>query len=146
MKEYVFREIPRNFMLCFHNECPMRETCLRYQAGIQASQQWDRGETVFPSALKDGKCRFYRKIEEMRLAHGFGGLYHDVPWYERSKMRQWVTDYIGSVGSYYRYHKGERLLTPQQQQGILDYFTQKGYADGASFDHYVTDYNFGEHL
>ncbi|MBO7115814.1 MAG: hypothetical protein J6V87_02055 [Prevotella sp.] len=141
----VFKEIPRTFMLCFNGECAMRENCLRFQAGIQASRQWDWGTAVFPSALKDGQCPYYRKVEEVQLAYGFHGLYINVPRYERSMMRKMVTDYIGSVGGYYRYHYGERLLTPKQQQTILRFFTSRGYGEGIFFDHYETAYNFEEH-
>ena len=50
-------------------------------------------------------------------------------------------DYLGSRGTYYRYQSGERLLTPEQQQKILQLFTAKGY-NGLSFEHYVETYDF----
>ncbi|MDY6033294.1 MAG: DUF6078 family protein, partial [Alloprevotella sp.] len=44
--------------------------------------------------------------------------------------------------SYYRYQRGERLLTPEQQQWILKLFASKGYTDQLLFEHYVESYDF----
>jgi hypothetical protein len=43
---------------------------------------------------------------------------------------------LGSHTSYYRYHRGEKLLTPEQQQWILDLFAQYGYTNELHFDSY----------
>ncbi|MBQ7420245.1 MAG: hypothetical protein IJV17_05855 [Prevotella sp.] len=129
-------------MLCFNNECPMCDHCLRYQVGVQECQQRLWGRAVYPSALKDGKCSFYRKAEEVKLAYGFHSLYKNVPKHERSLMRNIITDYVGSVGSYYRYHNGEHMLAPCQQQTILGFFAERGYDQGIAFDHYLSTYNY----
>jgi hypothetical protein len=42
--------------------------------------------------------------------------------------------YLGGNGTYYRYDHGERLLTPEQQDWIINLFKQYGYTDNLEFD------------
>jgi hypothetical protein len=54
-----------------------------------------------------------------------------------------VKNYFSSgCGPYYRYHHGENLLSPQQQEDIMNILARYGSTDGLAFDHYVTDFDF----
>ena len=58
--------------------------------------------------------------------------------------RQCVQSYFSSgCGPYYRYHHGENMLSPSQQQDILNILAKFGTTDGLRFDHYVEDWDFG---
>ena len=48
---------------------------------------------------------------------------------------------LGGKTSYYRYHRGEKLLTPEQQEAINELFEEKGYCK-PSFDHYKESIDF----
>ena len=39
-------------------------------------------------------------------------------------------------------HHGENMLTPKQQDDIMQLIAQFGSTDGIQFDHYETDCNF----
>lgn len=55
---------------------------------------------------------------------------------ERS-LRNNIADYLGSKTSYYRYSRGDRKLTPEQQADILGIFAEWGYdTSDMRFEHY----------
>ena len=75
-------------------------------------------------------------------AWGFDTLFVDVKQRDASPLRSAIKDYLGGNGTYYRYHNGERLLTPEQQDHILGLFRQRGYTDNLRFDGYRDVYDF----
>ena len=68
------------------------------------------------------------------LAWGFTHLYDNVRVRDYRFVRQAVTRYLSSTGTYYRYHHGERLLTPEQQRDIQHIFSSFGYDEPCSYD------------
>jgi hypothetical protein len=40
-----------------------------------------------------------------------------------------MREYLGGCSTYYRYHHGERQLSPEQQEWIKQLFSQYGYED-----------------
>ena len=52
-------------------------------------------------------------------------------------MRSLLTKCLGTGGTYYRYHSGKKLLTPEQQEWILNLFRRHGYTQGLEFEGYV---------
>ena len=72
----------------------------------------------------------------IHAAWGFNSLFEDVKHADYTPLRETIKNYLGSHTSYYRYHRGEKLLTPEQQQWILDLFAQYGYTNELHFDSY----------
>ena len=70
-QKYDFKQIPSGWRYCFNAQCPMKDQCLRYQTAQALPESYEMGEAVFPGALKNGKCRFFRKDEKVVLATGF---------------------------------------------------------------------------
>ena len=50
--------------------------------------------------------------------------------------------YLGSNAAYYRYAAGEKLLTPEQKEWIVDLFHKYGYTENLVFDNYKNAYDF----
>ena len=50
--------------------------------------------------------------------------------------------YLGGKTPYYRYNRGDKLLTPEQQAWIIRRFESAGYTKDLEFDGYVTTYDF----
>ncbi len=142
IKDFNFSKVPSGYHLCFHDKCPMHATCLRYVAGQHVTPKHTLGYAVYPTALKDGKCRFYREAREVSLAWGFKLLYKDIPHHLRSAARWDVTNYLGSVGTYYRYNSGERKLSVEQQEDILNMLSDYCDREKLRFEHYDPSYNF----
>ena len=130
-----------NFAVCFNNECPQCNACLRYVAGRQAAKRQNCGYAIFPSALKEDGCRFYRTAEKVELAYGLHSMKTRIPHYLHATVRRAITHYLGSVGTYYRYDKGTRKLTPRQQEDIKRMLNKLGCPLERPFDHYVKGYD-----
>ena len=140
-KKYDFTEISSGWKFCFNSQCPMRGECLRYQAALEMPEDREWGYAVFPSALKNGRCKFFRKDEKVRLATGF---VTDNPIQNNMfvRLRHQLTTYLGGNGTYYLYRNGKKWLSPTQQEGIREIFRKAGYRDEVIFKEEKEDYNF----
>ena len=84
-----------------------------------------------------------RKSNRTRFWEIFAGEddYHLFYLYlKTSRMKA----YLGGHGTYYRYNRGEKLLTPEQQEWILRLFTRYGYSENLSFEGYCDVMDFSE--
>lgn len=141
-QKYDFSQIPSGWHHCFNANCPMHDTCLRYQTGQQLPDEFTWGYAVFPPALKDGKCSFFRKDEKVVMATGFV-----VPGNRRMSdmfvnMRHRLTKYLGGNGTYYLYRNGKKWLSPKQQEDIRQLFRAAGYQEDVVFACETVDYDF----
>jgi hypothetical protein len=86
---------------------------------------------------------FFREFGIQQMAWGFSNLYVNVPPHLRGTARKKVQACLGGgCSTYYRFHQGERLLSPKMQQNVLDTIARYGSTEGIRFDHYVTEYDF----
>lgn len=133
--------IPTNYTLCFQADCENAETCARYFAGKHAGDR-DVSMTVLPAARKDGTCKWYQRLRTINAAYGFDSLFADVKAKDAPVLRQKIKDYLGGNGSYYDFHHGRRLLTPEQQKWITALFNSYGYNGNLVFDGYKEGYDW----
>ena len=134
--------IPPSFARCFQSDCPMADTCMRFLAGKHIQEGQVRGEAVFPTARQEGGCKMYRPTRVIRAAYGFKALFAEVKKKDDTPLRGLIKAYLGGNTMYYRYHNGERLLTPEQQEWIVSLFRRHGYTEGLCFDAYRDVYDF----
>lgn len=136
-------KVPSTFPLCFNTACPRKETCLHYTAAQHIESTRKVGEAIYPSALQpDGSCIYYRESKVINQAYGFRNLFAHVKQKDAEILRNKIKQYLGGHGTYYRYNRGERTLTPEKQEWILNLFREYGYTDFLTFDEYLTDYDF----
>ena len=139
-----YENIPNGYELCFNNNCQLRECCLHYQAYRLQPEARLHGPAIYPAAWKSGQCQHFRDAKPVQKAWGFSQLYKNVPRHQKAEARECVMNYFSSgCGPYYRYHHGENLLSPRQQEDIMNILARFGSTDGLAFDHYVTDFDFG---
>ena len=143
-KELTYQEVPTRFPLCFNHECAKNACCMHYQAGLLLPDDCHHGPAIYPTAWRNGECKYFREKRLVLKAWGFTHLYDNLPRKDKSAARQRVMSYISSgCGPYYRYHHGERLLSPELQEAIMNILATFGSTDGLRFDHYVEDWDFG---
>ena len=143
-KELKYENLPYGFQVCFNSDCKLRETCMHYQAGLLQPAEKLSGHAVFPQAWKSGTCKCYLEKKIVRKAWGFSRIYRNVPHNQKAEARMYVKSYFSSGnGPYYRYHHGENLLSPKQQEDIMKILADYGPTEDLAFDHYVTDFDFG---
>lgn len=117
---------------------------MHYQARLLLPEGRHHGPAIYPTAWQDGSCKYFREKRFVQKAWGFIHLYDNVPHRDKAEARRSVRSYFsGGCGPYYRYHHGENLLSPRQQQDILSIVSRFGSTDGICFDHYVEDWDFG---
>ena len=142
-KELELKNIPMGYEVCFNNDCQLREKCLHYQAYLIQPAERVGGPAVYPTAWQDGECQRFREKKLIEKAWGFTKLYDNVPSWQKAEARHCVRSYFsGGNGPYYRVHHGENMLSPRQQEEILQIVGQFGSLEGIGFDHYVNDFDF----
>lgn len=137
-----FECVPKGYMVCFTAACPLRDECLRFQAAQVMPESIEKGFCVYPTACKDGQCRYFEEARVIQAARGFGDIFHDVRRSDYAPMLAELRGYLGTGGTYYRYKNGRRLLSPEQQEWIRGLFRRYGYSDDVRFNGYVSTYQF----
>lgn len=133
---FNFSDVPTSWTLCFCEGCPRHAECLRYAAGQLVPDDLTWGNAVYPSAYRKGQCRHFKQMRVIHAAYGFRKLFTEVKQKDYTPLREKMKTYLGGHGTYYRFNRGDRLLTPEQQQWILKLFARYGYTEGLAFDHY----------
>ena len=141
-KKYDSSQISPSWLYCFNAQCPMHDSCLRFQSALEMPENKVNGPAVYPNAFKNGQCRFYRKDEKVTLATGFivEGNPHATNMF--IELRYWITKYLGGNGTYYLYRNGKKWLSPKQQNDIRRIFYKAGYTEEVVFGHTKEEYDF----
>ena len=126
---------------CFNSECARKASCFRFIAAKFKDPNKKRGNAIFPDALKDGKCAFHLQPRIIQAAWGLSHLYDEVRHEDIAAMRRKATTLLGGKTSYYRYHRGEKKLSPEMQQSVYNLFEKNGYSK-PTFDHFKEEIAF----
>ncbi|MBQ8713453.1 MAG: hypothetical protein IJ551_11645 [Prevotella sp.] len=142
-EEFDFSTVPNYYVICTNGGCPLRQDCLRFMAGSCAPENMEAARCVMPHVQKDGRCRWYDEKRVVVNAYGFSRLYDRVLKQDFTQMRKNITRYLHGAKRYYEYKRGERALTPEQQQWIRQLVKDYGYDWEVPFDCYAEAYVFG---
>lgn len=134
--------VPEGWALCFNSDCQIKDTCLRWQAGQLAPENLTMAHCVTPKALRSETCPHFASAEKVRYARGFSAIYDKVLKSDYTPMRKEMTAMLSGKRYYYEYMRGERRLSPKQQEYICQLFVEWGYADCVKFDTYEEDFVF----
>ena len=113
-----FSDMPSWYVLCTNGLCPLQGSCLRYQAGSRV-----------PETL-------------VVWAAGFTHLYDCVMKKDYTSMRKGITSYLHGPKMYYEYMRGERSLSPEQQEWINNFVKSYGYDWEVPYDRYYEGYEY----
>ncbi len=141
-QDFTYDLVPPTWPVCFIKSCPMAEDCIRHLAGTVLSDDVVFGAAVYPTALKNGKCCKFKQIRVIHAAWGFDTIFNQVKRKDSASLRNSIKEYLGGHGTYYRYHNGKLLLTPEQQEWIVSLFLSYGYTENLKFDNYKDIYDF----
>ena len=133
-----FSQVTPGYQLCFLSDCPRCSECLHFLAGQHLPESRDWGPAIYPTMWRDEQgCRFFQICTTKHMAWGFDTLFENVKSKHEASLRAAIKAYLGGHGTYYRYQKGEKKLTPEQQAWIIKLFQQAGYQTNLRFDHYA---------
>lgn len=140
-KEKILREKAKTYMVCFHDECPLHERCLRWEVGRYASTELRVSKCVSPRYEKAGteQCDLYRSNEPVRMPVGMKHFYYDMPAHTASDIRRSLIAH-NCRATYYKYHSGYRPITPEYQHLIESVCRRHGWNGPFNYDGEVIDY------
>ena len=134
-------EVPNNYTLCLKNDCPKAATCLRHVAVGMMPSEVQRWSIVSPAYLAqtEGECPVYRSAETVQYARGFVRMMSALTVKQAHAVKENIVATFG-MNMYYRMRRGERLITPTEQEEIYALLEKQGVPERPEFDTYVEDY------
>ena len=136
-----FSQIPPSWDYCFNNHCTKCEECLRYHSGSEIPDDRQRGHAIFPNAVQEDGCPFFRADEPVQMATGFINENNPAMRQAFISLRHDIENITGGGGSYYLYRNGSKWLTPKQQEQMRKLFVDAGYPE-PTYDRYKYSYDF----
>ena len=140
------QDIPKLYAYCFAGKdiCPKAATCLR---AIAAQLLTDSPEEplkmitsvnpVYVQRLPNpDSCLFYRDNKPVRYAKGMTQLFEDLSLKQARLIRLRVMSCFSCESYYYQSRRGNRLISPKEQEAIRNVFRSAGIANDPKFDQY----------
>lgn len=127
------KDIPCEYAYCFATEgqCPQCANCLHAliaKLPLEVENNYDIPvRTIDPryvaTVTAENPCPFFRSTAPKVYARGLKHLYDEVPGKVLRQVKHQVQYQVFSCSTFYfRARKGERLVSPQEQQGIAAVF------------------------
>lgn len=137
MPKKLYTSVPPDYAVCIHDDCPLAKGCLHQIAYPQLLPERDTLRLVNPErCTKNTQCPYYRDAKPVRYAKGFTQIQkHMFP----DQYDQFSKLLIAKFGRnpYYERRKGLTVLSPKEQELILDMLRKVGADDQMDFDSYL---------
>ncbi|WP_297905350.1 DUF6078 family protein [uncultured Parabacteroides sp.] len=135
--------IPNQYTLCLDRQCPKASTCLRQLAEQSMPDETAYWQIISPRHLASlkGTCPYYRPNKKVRYATGFVNLLESLPHKQMLTVIPVLMRHF-SRRTYYRVRKGERPLSPSEQQVVLNVLKRCGVKEAKDFDAYFEEYDW----
>lgn len=143
-EELDFSQVPNNFLWCINSQCPKAGTCLRQLAEKCAPADIKHYSVLSLKHLAslEGECPYYCSNTKVRYARGFLGILENLTGKQTRFFLARIID-SSSRRTFYRIRNGERILSPLEQQSILNILKECGVIFPVKFDSYFEDYYWG---
>ena len=142
----LLQDVPDGYEYCFagNGKCPKASSCLR----AIAAQLLSESEAPQPQSVRavnpfyvsslsgSSTCARYRSSEQLHYARGMTRLFDEVPTKLLFTVRHRVMGCFSCERYYYHCRKGERPISPEEQQRIARVFNAVGIGTKPKFDHY----------
>ena len=134
-------EVPTNYTLCIKSDCPKAAVCLRYKATQMMPAEVQTWNILSPAYLAqiEGECPHYRSAEKVMYARGFVRMMSALTVNQAHVVKDNIVATFG-MNMYYRMRRGDRLITPTEQEAIYQMLEQQGVTARPEFDAYEKDY------
>lgn len=134
--------IPDNFRRCVASGCTTARRCLRYQAYEVSSANDSSFWCINPKAAmpEEGEaCPHFCNAEKVRMARGFKGAMLSVPYGNVQHICRELSQHF-CERNYYHMRRGDRPMTPAEQQIIANALEKYGAKTPIEFDAYYDDF------
>ena len=89
----------------------------------------------------DGACSYYKSNTKVKYAKGMMNMLNEMPHKQMKGFIKSLKDHFSSR-TYYRMRKGERLLSPCEQEQVIQLAMSNGVNIVQEFDEYVLKYQW----
>lgn len=126
-----------DYATCPLASCKKSSTCIRYAAYLKAQAEEESFNILNTSKFttSDAGCKNYLTPVKQRMARGFCAIYETLP--KRNSHYFWSCVPFMNETSWYRAKRGDLLLTPDEQQLLLEAFRENGADMSVGFDGYA---------
>lgn len=119
-----------------NNECTRKSECIRYEMYENSSAENREILVVNPKCVSDtATCPYFAKLGIARVAYGFSSTLDSLPRKTAKKIAETLISHFGR-NPYYERRKGERPISPDEQQYILSVLTEQGITLPSFFERY----------
>lgn len=139
--KFINSLVDYHWMYCFNAECPRTAECIRFISAKFKPADVTSGNAVYPDASLHGPCTNFMRVRQFKATWGFTHLYDQVKHSDVQVIKFRVMDIVGNRTTYYRVHRGEKHLTPEQQEQVKNLFASYGYGE-PTYDHYAEEIGF----
>lgn len=136
MPKKTYKDIPPNYPVCGHADCPMVATCLHQLAYGPLKQKDTILHLLNPDLCsRNESCRFYRSNAPVVYARGFTNFQQRM---YPGQYQAFMHKLIGKFGrnSYFERRRGDTALSPKEQQWVLSVLKDVGIQEAMKFDSY----------
>lgn len=128
------------YLMCILKECPLSSRCLRYLAGTQQSSDLHVIRVLNPRYhdAATESCRWFRSNKKMMMKCGMTNFFHDMPGHMERSIRNQLIQLFGRT-TYFNMRRGDRLITPSEQQQIAKVCRHNGWQGELNYDGEVED-------
>ena len=140
--------MPKDYIYCpaADGACPHAPQCLRAIAYRQLTATETPAKPgpiriVHPACVANATdgCEYYRDSTPVRFARGMTKLFDEIPHRLEADIRRRIMACFSCRSYYFQSRKGERLITPKEQQDIANVFRRAGLKAEPEFDDYVEE-------
>ncbi|MBP3519039.1 MAG: hypothetical protein J6K31_11705 [Parabacteroides sp.] len=136
MPKILYKDIPVDFGVCQHEDCPRAAACLHQIAYKPLLEQCYVLRLMNPNrCTKDDQCPHYRSSVPITYAWGFTGMQKRMFPGQYYTFMSILKNQFGH-NPYYERRRGEFALPPQEQKFILDALRRAGVTEEMKFDRY----------
>lgn len=141
--EFNYELIPYGFAHCLNKQCKRVDECLRYQAMLHIPSGREYFTIVNPSLIQPTgeNCPYFKADKLQPFARGIKHLLDPLPHSDAEIIKHQMLKHFGKT-LYYRFWRGERFISPDQQKYIQQLFLKKGITTTPLYEEYVEQYEW----
>lgn len=128
---------PFGFIVCYNEECSLRENCLRRKVAELNQNEEDVLRVVNSAKYSGENCKFYFENKKVLMAYGMKKSFDKVLAKDIAEIRKTLQAHFGN-GSYYARRNGKKGINPTEQAYIASVFAKYGY-EKVEFDTLVEE-------
>lgn len=144
MTKIHYNEVPGSYAHCISRDCPMAAHCLRALAWEALPQKIRSVQVLNPAQVTaDASCPFYRSAEQETYARGFTGMQRKMFPEQYFRFSSRLMAQFGR-NPYFERRRGERPLSPKEQQTVRAALKHAGVSPDLDFDAYEERTNWND--